>query len=95
VLAGAHPAMVSACYLINALRPKTRFASIIGSFGWGGKMIEQLQALMPNLKAEFLEPVFIKGIPREADFRSLANLSDLIARKHEQVGIHAPEAPKR
>jgi flavorubredoxin len=42
VLGGAHPAAAHAAFLLNALRPKTRFVSIIGSYGWGGKMVEQL-----------------------------------------------------
>ena len=36
VLAGPHPAAVTAAYLVNALRPKLRYYSIIGSYGWGG-----------------------------------------------------------
>jgi len=35
VLTGAHPKVVYAVYLTNALRPKLKFASIIGSYGWG------------------------------------------------------------
>ena len=45
VLTGAHPCAAYAAFLANALRPKTRFASIIGSFGWGGRMVEQLLGL--------------------------------------------------
>lgn len=32
--AGPHPLVVNAAYLPNALRPKVRFASIVGSYGW-------------------------------------------------------------
>jgi len=35
VLGGAHPQAVYAAYLANALKPKLRFATIIGSYGWG------------------------------------------------------------
>ena len=35
VLSGPHPAAVTAAYLVNALKPKLRFYSIIGSYGWG------------------------------------------------------------
>ena len=34
VLTGAHPAAAYAAILANALRPKARFVSIIGSYGW-------------------------------------------------------------
>jgi flavorubredoxin len=84
VLAGAHPNVAHAVFLANALRPKLRFASIIGSYGWGGKTVEQLSAMMPNLKVEVLPPVLCKGFPREADFKALDNLANAIAQKHKE-----------
>jgi flavorubredoxin len=87
VLAGPHPSAVYAAFLANALRPNLKFASIIGSYGWGGKTLEQLTALIPNLKVELLEPVLIKGYPREADFKALDNLAESIARKHKEHGF--------
>jgi flavorubredoxin len=87
VLAGAHPSAVYAAFLANALRPKLRFASIIGSYGWGGRAVEQLTGLLPNLKIELLEPVLTKGFPREADLKALDNLADTIAQKHKEHGF--------
>jgi flavorubredoxin len=87
VLAGPHPNAVYAVFLANALRPNLKFASIIGSYGWGGKTLEQLTALLPNLKVELLEPVLIKGYPREADFKALDNLAEAIAQKHKEHGF--------
>ena len=87
VLAGAHPAVVYATFLANALRPKTKFASIIGSFGWGGKMVEQLTGMMSNLKAEILDPVLSKGEPKENDFAAIEKLADDIHAKHKEIGI--------
>jgi flavorubredoxin len=87
VLAGPHPNAVYAAFLANAIRPNLKFASIIGSYGWGGKTVEQLTALMPNLKVDLLEPVLIKGYPREADFKALDNLAEAIARKHKEHGF--------
>lgn len=87
VLTGPHPCAAYAAFLANALRPKTRFASIIGSYGWGGKMVEQLAAMMPNLKAEILEPVLAKGTPKDADFAALDTLADQILAKHKEIGI--------
>ena len=83
VLAGPHPAVIEAVFLTNALRPKLRFASIIGSYGWGGKTVELLTAMLPNLKVEVLTPVLCKGFPGEADFKALDKLADTIARKHK------------
>jgi flavorubredoxin len=73
--------------LANVLRPKTKFASIIGSFGWGGKMVEQLTGMMPNLKAEILEPVITKGYPKDDDFMALDRLADEILEKHRELKI--------
>jgi flavorubredoxin len=87
VLGGAHPNVAAAAFVTNALRPKTKFASIIGSYLWGGRMTEQLITLMPNLKVEMIEPVVIKGYPREADFAALDKLADMILEKHKQSGI--------
>ena len=87
ILAGAHPLALYAVILANALRPKTRFASIIGSFGWGGKMLEQITVALPNLKLQFFDPVVSKGHPKEADFRALDRLADEILAKHQELKI--------
>jgi flavorubredoxin len=87
VLAGAHPNVAYAAMLANALRPDIRFLSIIGSYGWGGKAVEQLAGLIPNLKAEVLSPVLSKGFPGEADFQALDKLATTIAQKHKENGF--------
>ncbi len=87
VLTGAHPQVAYAAILANALRPKTKFASIIGSYGWGGKMIEQITGLISNLKVELLEPVMVKGCPRDDDFAALERLADEILAKHKELGL--------
>ena len=87
VLAGAHPVAAYAAVLANALRPKAKFASIIGSYGWGGKMVEQLTGLISNLKVEFLKPVIAKGHPKDDDFEALEVLADEILAKHRELGI--------
>ncbi len=84
VLAGPHPNVAYAVLLTNALRPNLKFASIIGSYGWGGRTVEQLTGMIPNLKVELLDPVLVKGFPKEADFRALDNLADTIAQKHRE-----------
>jgi flavorubredoxin len=87
VLAGAHPCAVYAAFLANALRPRIKFASIIGSYGWAGKTVEQLTAMLPNIKAEIIEPVLAKGEPKEADYAALDRLADEILTKHKENGI--------
>ena len=85
VLTGAHPNVVYATYLANVLRPKTKFVSIIGSYGWGGKMVEQLAGLIPNLKVEILDPVIVKGYPKSEDFAALDKLAATIVEKHSAL----------
>jgi flavorubredoxin len=87
VLAGPHPAAAYAAVLANALRPKAKFASIIGSYGWGGKTVEILASLIANLKVEIIPPVLCKGLPRETDYQALENLAETIARKHKESGF--------
>jgi len=87
VLTGAHPKVVYAAVLANALRPKAKFASIIGSYGWGGRMVEQIANLIPNLKVELLEPVITKGYPKDTDFTALERLADEILARHKELGI--------
>jgi flavorubredoxin len=84
VLTGAHPAAAYAAFLVNALRPKTKYLAIIGSFGWGSRMVEQLKGLLTNSKAEILEPVLAKGLPKDEDFQKLNELADQIAKRHKK-----------
>jgi len=91
VLAGAHPQALYAAILANALRPKTRFASIVGSFGWGGKMLEQVTLALPSLKLQFLDPVVARGHPKEGDYKALDRLADEILAKHRELGIAGKE----
>ena len=87
VLAGAHLLVVSAVFLANALRPKLKFASIIGSYGWAGKMTEQIKGLMSNLSVEVLEGVVIKGMPKDRDYNALERLANDILNKHRRINI--------
>jgi flavorubredoxin len=87
VLAGPHPNIVYAAYLANALRPKLRFASVIGSYGWGGRTLEIIKGMLGNLKVEILDPVIIKGFPQEEDFKALNILAENIHKKHKEHNI--------
>jgi flavorubredoxin len=86
-LIGPHPAAAYAAMLTNVLRPKTRFVSIVGSYGWAGKMVEQLTGMLGNLKVEVLEPVVAKGLPKDEDFEALDKLAEKIAERHREIGI--------
>lgn len=85
VLGGAHPNVVYAAYLANLLRPKTKFVSIVGSYSWGGKMVQQLAEMISNLDVEILDPVVTKGYPKPGDYEALDKLAALIAEKHSTL----------
>ncbi len=84
VLTGAHPLVVYSAYLINALRPKTKYIGFLTSYGWGGKGVEQLKGLLSNVKAQFLEPVLSKGYPKKDEIEKIKKLADKIKEKHSE-----------
>jgi flavorubredoxin len=86
ILAGPHPLTVFAAFVAAALRPKTRFVSIIGSYGWGGRTVEILSDIVGKLKPEVIQPVLAKGKPRPGDFEALDELADSIQKKHKENG---------
>ncbi|MBN1513537.1 MAG: FprA family A-type flavoprotein, partial [Phycisphaerae bacterium] len=87
VLTGPHPMAAYAAMLVGALRPKTKFAGIFGSYGWAGKMPEQLTQMLSPVRAELFEPVISKGHPKEEDLKRLDELADQILAKHRGIGI--------
>lgn len=87
VLAGPHPSALYATYLANALRPKLRYASMIGSYGWGERAVEYLKGMLTNLKVEVLEPVVARGHPKEGDFKALDKLADEILKRHREDAL--------
>lgn len=84
VLGGPHPSVLYATYLFKVLRPKTRFASVIGSFGWGSNMLKIITDMLPQ-EIEIIEPVIINGYPRKDDFVALEKLADNIKDKHKEL----------
>lgn len=82
VLVGPHPAVFYAAHLANSLRPKLRYAAIIGSYGWGSQAAEQITGLIPNLKVELLPSVLCRGAPKDDTLAALDNLSAAIADRH-------------
>ncbi len=96
VLGGPHPKVAYAALLANALRPKAKFISVIGSYGWGGRLAETLQSMLSSLKAEFIPPVLAKGLPRPKDYAALDALAEAIRARIAQTQMETqtqPEAP--
>jgi len=81
---GAHPAIFHAVHLADALRPKTRYAAILGSYGWGTRVVEQIVGLIPNLKVELLGTVLCKGAPGRETSAAIEALAESIREKHEE-----------
>ena len=82
VLTGMHPLALYATYMVSILKPKTRYISMIVSYGWGGKVLNQAKELLANnMNAELLEPVTIKGYPDDKDIQNLKKLADEFAEK--------------
>jgi len=82
---GPHPAVFYAAHLANALRPKLRWASVIGSYGWSSKAVEQIASLIPNLKVEVLPGVMCRGYPRPKDLEALDALAVAVAERHRTL----------
>lgn len=87
VLMGPHPSVAYAAFLANMIRPKAKFATVIGSYGWGGKMVEKIAGMLGNLKVELLPTVLAKGFPEENDFQALDDLADEILKKHKSLNL--------
>ncbi|MFU8779738.1 MAG: FprA family A-type flavoprotein [Kiritimatiellia bacterium] len=79
---GPHPAVYYASHLANLLKPKLKYAAIIGSYGWSSKAIEQIASLIPNLKVEVLGTVLQKGLPNKETFAQLDALAAAVAKAH-------------
>jgi flavorubredoxin len=78
---------VYATYLANALRPKLKFVSVMGSYGWGGRMLDQITGMISTLKVDMISPLIIKGFPKEEDYKKIDEMADEIASKHKKLGI--------
>ncbi len=85
VLAGPHPLATYAATLTAALKPKIRFVSVVGSYGWGGKTVETLAGIVSGLPVEVIEPVYVKGHPKVEDMAKIDALADAIAAKHKTL----------
>ncbi len=87
VLAGPHPASVNIAYIASVLKPKAKFASLVGSFGWGGKLFDLLADILSKLRLDIIEPVQIKGCLTEDDYKKLDDMVESIVEKHKSVGL--------
>jgi flavorubredoxin len=87
VLTNMHPMAELVAYWVSILRPKAKAYGFIGSYGWGGKTLETVKSLFSGVKADFFEPVLVKGLPTRADYEALDKLADAIVEKHRVLGL--------
>lgn len=82
---GPHPIVANTAILANAIKPKVRYAAVIGSYGWATKAVENIVSMIPNLKVEVLGAVICKGDPGEQAYKELKELAEKIAEKHKEL----------
>lgn len=82
-----HPAIFYASFLANALKPKAKYASVIGSYGWSTKAVEKIAEMISGLKVELLTPIVCKGMPGKNILDALGEMAVRIAEKHRELGI--------
>lgn len=87
VLAGPHPMAVNVAYLANILKPKAKFATFVGSYGWGGNLFGTLSQMLSGLKVESIEPVLVKGKPKKDDYEKLDILIETIYNNHKSLNL--------
>ena len=78
-----NPNIVYAAYLMNTLKPRTKNIGIIGSFGWGNKLVNQLTEMLKDLTVEYLPPLLIKGQARQEDQEQITALAEKIQELHQ------------
>ena len=87
VLGGPHPAGAYCSMLMNAMRVKTPFIGLIGSYGWGTRASEIFAEMTSNLKkAERLPSLQYEGLPTEEQLVEIDRYADELAAKIFQLG---------
>ena len=54
---------------------------------WGGKLFDLIAQILTPLKLDIIEPLQIKGKPKEEDFKKLDEMAEIIYEKHKSIGI--------
>lgn len=87
IMASLHPVAVNTAFLIDRLKPKAKFAAVIGSYGWSPGPLQKAAELLPAWKVDIVGAVITKGHPKEDALAELDALADTIAAKHKAAGL--------
>lgn len=87
IMAALHPVAVSTAFLLDRLKPKAKFAAVIGSYGWSPNPLKNAAELLPSWKVEVVGAVIAKGHPKAEAMKELDALADTIAAKHRAAGL--------
>jgi len=79
VLGGPHPAILYAALTANAMSPKTLVTGMICSYAWASKATDTVNALTGSFRNERMDPLMIKGLPVDDDFKKLEEYADELA----------------
>jgi flavorubredoxin len=86
VLGGAHPLAIYAAYLFKALRPPTKFAAVLSSYGWCGGAVRQIQDMLKDLKVEVVDALEINGPPTDEDMKRVVDIGKALAKRIFEAG---------
>jgi flavorubredoxin len=81
VLGGAHPLAVYATYLVKALKPPTRYAVVLSSYGWAGGAIKHIQEVLGSTKLEIIGALEVNGPPTDNDISKITEFGKTLAKK--------------
>jgi len=81
VLGGAHPIAMYATYLVKALKPPTKYAVILSSYGWAGGAIKHIQETLGPTKMEIIGALEVNGPPTETDNQKIQEFGKTLASK--------------
>jgi flavorubredoxin len=86
VLGGAHPLAMYATYLARVLRPPTKFAVVLTSYGWSGGAMKHIQETLGPTKMEIVGTLEINGPPTESDINKIVEYGKILAKKIKEQG---------
>jgi flavorubredoxin len=87
IMAALHPLAVYTAFLLDRLKPKAKFAAVIGSYGWSPNPLKKAGELFPSWKVDVVGSVIAKGNPGDETMIELDALADTIAAKHREAGL--------